>query len=310
MKRLRAWAELARLSNLPTTWADVLVGFVGGYVTWAATHHRPRVGMGNAYLLKQVFTMGLGVLAAVSLMYVGGMILNDVADAKVDRHDRPGRPLPSRRVGVTGASVAAAVLLLGGFAIIVGAYANWVMVGFGAALVLAIVGYDFLHHHTWWAVALMGVCRGLVILLAAGMFGVNRMWATELGPLAAIAGLYTVLFTMIARLETESKQDERKWGAVGLVLVVWLALWLIQPKGWGWLWAVIAGSAVAGWLGYAAWLVFDEPPQTQPAVAAWIAGFCLADAFYLTLFGQPVVALAAVVFFGLTVLGQRRISGT
>jgi len=309
MNRVRPWLELVRLSNLPTVWADALVGLVGGYTTWAVTTSHRLPTLSGAYLLRESVSRGLPMLVGLSLMYLGGMVLNDVMDLEIDRHDRHNRPLPSGKVSLRAATIGAVALLALGLAALV-AYASWLVIVFGAALLLAIVGYDRLHHRTPWAVFLLGLCRALTILAAASIYGVNLLWATTIGPVAAIAVLYTVLFTIIARLETRPYQDQRRWGALGMIVVVWLALCSVQPTAWGWLWTALAALALALWLGRAAWLVFAQPPRTGRAVSAWIAGFCLADAFYLTLFNQPLVAAVAVGCFALTLLAHRWIDGT
>ncbi|WP_075087959.1 UbiA family prenyltransferase [Verrucomicrobium spinosum] len=75
MKLLRPWLELARISNLPTAWTNVLAGWL-------------LAGGGRDY-------WGVGwILLGGSLLYTGGMILNDAADVKFDREHRKDRPFP------------------------------------------------------------------------------------------------------------------------------------------------------------------------------------------------------------------------
>jgi len=49
--------------------------------------------------------MGI-VLIAMSLMYVGGMYLNDYFDRAIDADERPGRPIPA---GDISAALVAAI---------------------------------------------------------------------------------------------------------------------------------------------------------------------------------------------------------
>ena len=79
--KLRDWAELFRISNLPTTWSNVLVG-----VAFASA--------GGRLDLARVAVLGFGV----SLFYAAGMALNDTVDADIDAQERPGRPVPSGRI--------------------------------------------------------------------------------------------------------------------------------------------------------------------------------------------------------------------
>src|SRR5688500_10862189 len=69
---------LGRVSNLPTAWSNVLAGtlLAGGTITAGV----------------------VPVLIAMSLMYVGGMFLNDAYDAAIDARERPSRPIPSGQV--------------------------------------------------------------------------------------------------------------------------------------------------------------------------------------------------------------------
>ncbi len=85
MSRMRAtvkdYAELGRVSNLPTCVTNVLVGCA--------------VGAGAASM--PAWTV-LAAIGGVGLLYVGGMALNDAVDAKIDRQERPNRPIPSGRI--------------------------------------------------------------------------------------------------------------------------------------------------------------------------------------------------------------------
>ena len=75
--RWRAYMLLARVSNLPTVWSNVLAGTMAA---GAAT-----IDAGSA----------VRVLLAASLFYTGGMFLNDAFDADLDARVRPERPLPA-----------------------------------------------------------------------------------------------------------------------------------------------------------------------------------------------------------------------
>ena len=85
---IRNYAELGRISNLPTCMTNVLVGCAIG-------------AGGGAFDLPTVF----GISLAIALFYVAGMALNDVADLEVDRIERPQRPIPSGRINRRSAGV-------------------------------------------------------------------------------------------------------------------------------------------------------------------------------------------------------------
>ena len=84
LAKLRAWLVLTRGSNLPTVWSNLVGGWLLGYVytdrfPWATG------------LLVSLF----GLLLGVSLIYVGGMILNDAFDARWDTERRSTRSIPA-----------------------------------------------------------------------------------------------------------------------------------------------------------------------------------------------------------------------
>lgn len=185
---MRPWLELARVSNLPTVWTNVTAGWLlaGGGLGWSD----PRL---------------LWLLLAGSLMYTGGMILNDAADVGYDRAHRAERPIPSGRVSAGMAWAVGLLMLLGGALLAwLGADAcGWLTLG----LVAAILFYD-LYHKPWsGAVWVMGACRVLLVWVAgtAGMpdSGCPVCWGL---PRAVIApglalGAYIVGLTMVARME-------------------------------------------------------------------------------------------------------------
>ncbi|MCF3964273.1 UbiA family prenyltransferase, partial [Streptomyces fuscigenes] len=97
LRRARDWAELLRVSALFTVPGDALAGV-------AATGVRP--GRGTA----------LAVGSSLCL-YEAGMALNDWADREEDAAERPGRPIPSGRIGPGAALAAAGVLTAAGLAL-------------------------------------------------------------------------------------------------------------------------------------------------------------------------------------------------
>ena len=178
--RMSGWRtalKLGRVSNLPTVWSNVI----------AAT-----ALAGGAPLRVQA-----AVAAAMSLLYVGGMYLNDAFDSEHDARARPERPIPAGEITVAAvfgagfALLAAGVILLAGIGLVAGAA--------GVALAGAIVLYDRFHKGNPIAPLLMGLCRALVYatagLAAAGMLAQPVL----LGALALLA--YVAGLTYVARFE-------------------------------------------------------------------------------------------------------------
>lgn len=313
MRPLRAVAELARISNLPTVWSNILTGLCAGYA--AKRLADPRVPLlGDGQLLHDMdFIEGLLRLCVFgSCFYTAGMVLNDVADAAADRLHRPRRPIPSGRVD-RWAALGMSVMLLA-----LGCAAVWPfephrtrLYALASLLAISIVAYNLLHHHSAFAVLFMGMCRALLVIIAGSVFGVTGpTWWRVAGPIAAALFLYTVAITIVARIEHRPRQDARRY--LGLVMIpialapaIWLAPISDQPLMLG-----IAAVLVILWLTGAAAMVMVYPPRTQRAVMSWLAGICLLDMFWIVLLGRPMLATLAGACFVLTLAGHRRIPGT
>lgn len=205
---MRAWLELARVSNLPTCVSNVLVGAAIGGVTCDIAW--PVVGV---------------VLIAVMLLYVGGMALNDVVDYRIDMRQRPERPIPSGRIPLWAAAGVAFACLAAGAGLT--AFAGRPAVWFAMALVAVIVVYDVVHKRTAASVVLMGACRGLVYLTAAAAVCWPLEWPVAMILTAAIT-VYVALVTLLARAEVATPRIRSvvgRWLAgISLVDAICLAL--------------------------------------------------------------------------------------
>lgn len=175
--------RLGRVSNLPTVWTNV----VAAAALAGAPLARPAV---------------VAAALACSILYVGGMFLNDAFDREIDARERPERPIPAGLVSAREVFVGGFGLLTAGVAMlaVTGRSANGsVLPGgtAGAALAAAIVWYDVRHKDNPLAPLLMGTCRALVYVAAAaaltGAVGAGVVaWA---GVLLA----YLIALTAVAR---------------------------------------------------------------------------------------------------------------
>jgi len=284
--QIRAWLELTRGSNLPTVWTNTLAGGALAAERTQPLAWGPLVGVG----------------AALSAMYLGGMILNDVCDEEADASERPSRPIPSGRVKRTDAGLAAWTLLLAGVA---GVFALRPEGGVLALLLLsAIATYNSVHRRWAGAVVVMGACRGLVYAIAAlalsGRIDAPVQW------MVGAVGAYTVLLSIAARTETERADRVHRRSAWLVVLVV-PVIWIGMPAGHS-MPALLVGVATLIWLARCAGLVTRG--RVIPGVLGMLAGFCLIDALALMLAGRPNLASGAAVLFLLTALAHRPVSGT
>ncbi len=183
--RLVPWLQLARVTNLPTAWADVLAGFL--------LLGRPESPVQWGALLL--------LLGASSSLYTAGMILNDVADVEEDAKQRPRRPLPAGRIPLATARAAGWFLLVLGpaLAFLAGALQGGLAPG-GVALGLAalVAGYDYGLKRLWLGPAVLAACRGLNLLLGASAWSLG-----EIAPLwvAGALALYVLGLSWFARYE-------------------------------------------------------------------------------------------------------------
>lgn len=158
MTKFRAHLTLARASNLPTVWSNILCAWiiVGGY---------------NPLQLASY-------LLGASLLYIGGMYLNDYCDRDFDRELRAERPIPSGAISETTVrSLATLFLATGflafawtGFAADATSWHRYLPAAFAAGTVLAIVLYDTNHKQNPIAPIYMAACRGLLYLTVASAF--------------------------------------------------------------------------------------------------------------------------------------------
>ena len=289
--KLRTFAELGRVSNLPTTISNVLTGAALGTVGLPWT---------GADLLR----VG-GTWIAIACFYIAGMAMNDVVDAKVDAVERPNRPIPSGRVPRPHAAAFTIVLLVVGLLIF--AMMNLIALVCAVVLVALIAIYNLIHQSTAASVIPLGCARGMVYVVAAVSLQPRVDWA-HLSVFAGALAAYTALFSLVARSETQKQLDRRRWVAVFLPFIA--AAPLVLSVSLSRLLPLLPLAIMLAWLSRGIGAVFASPPRTREAVMAWISGICLIDAVYLAQHDRPALMAAAGACFILTLVIQRRIAGT
>ncbi len=213
MSRARLYAQLVRLPNLPSAFADILLGAL-------ATAALPAHWLPFAFLLP-----------ATACLYCAGMVWNDFFDVAQDRRERPFRPIPSGRVSRREAALIGAVLLLGGvlFAGLAGLaqqeHPTWLSGSIALYLVAAIFLYDAWLKRTPLGPLGMGACRFLNVLLglsASGGLAIRDSTGRAvvgLGVhLAFVVGIYIVGVTWLARTEARASSKKQLTGAALVML--------------------------------------------------------------------------------------------
>lgn len=278
MKNRLVWLRLGRISNLPTVWSNVLAGTL-------LAGAQPGV---DTCL----------VLLSASLLYEGGMWLNDAFDSAIDARERPQRPIPSGEISVRCVFAVGFGLLGAGVALL--SASGWQAIASALLLALAIIAYNLHHKGVAWSPWLMGFCRALVYItagLAASVEPDPRLILAAVALLAYVAGLsYT------------AKQENLDQFRAG-----WPLALLVAPLVYGVAhigWPVMPYLAVfSGWIIHCLLLLYRQH-DIRRAVEGFIAGIALVDGLFIAGSGAPLLAPAAVAAFVLCLLWQRRVTGT
>ena len=280
----RVLFELGRVSNLPTVWSNVLAGMV--------------LAGGILHTLPLVI-----VLIACSLMYVGGMFLNDAFDAEIDAEERPERPIPSGRVSRQAVYAMGYGQLALGVVLLLTVDLQAALMGL--LLAGAIVLYDAWHKGNVLSPVLMGLCRVLVYAVAGFATVAEPNPALLWGAVTLLS--YLVGLTYLAKQETLG-EVKNLWP---LGFLAWPFFFALPATGAGMVPALI-------YIAFGAWVIFalsfiirqDAQRSVPRAVVSLIAGISLLDALFIAWAGAPGLAFLAIACFGLTMGGQQYVKGT
>ena len=289
--RLPVALRLARISNLPTVWSNVLVGVALAGGAW----NDPRLPL---------------VLLSLSLFYTGGMLLNDAFDREFDALERPERPIPAGEASATEVFAFGSGMLGAGLALLLpgqggGTASPWGAAGSGLALAATILLYNVHHKANPLSPLLMGICRMLVYLTAALAVASSALPAT-LYISALVLLCYLVGLTYAAKQEHLDRLDNA-WPLLLLAVPLLYGLDLARQQPL----VLLPLLALLLWSTLSVRRLRRRARGDVPAaVAALIAGISLLDAMLLAGLGQVVPMMLALGAFALTLLAQRRVSGT
>lgn len=293
MKQVVAILRLMRPANIITAISDILAGCaIALYSMEGAWSDVPTASV----LLLVAATIGL---------YGGGVVLNDVYDAELDKVERPERPIPSGAIGKGTAAVAGYLLLLAG--IIAAGFAHaptFFSSSFFIAVSIAVaaVFYDKWGKHLSLAGPLnMGLCRGLNLLLGISVLptAIQAFW-----PVALVPVVYIAAITMISRGEVHGGSKRILNGAVALYAVVASAIFVV---------AVINGTLpkVLLFLLLFLFMIFvplqkairdPQGPKIGKAVKAGVIALIIMNAAWAAAFGSFYFALFILLLLPLSLL--------
>ncbi len=271
---------MGRVSNISTLWSNCLCAWL--------------LGGGGEFPLFLASVLGL------SLIYLGGMYLNDYCDADWDREFRSERPIPSGQVN-RGTVLAAVV-----FFFITGSgcllWSGWQTLPAGAVLLLLIVLYNYAHKRTALGVPLMAACRMAVywVIGAVSLKGVTP----EIGLAGILMFFHVMGITWLAR--GESRPGPISPIALVSLAVPVLAMALLGMQNPGF--QLLTVAVAAGWMLY----VFRGAMahgrlKVGKTIGPLLAGICWVDLAILGSLGYASVAVVFgfAAFFLLALAAQR-----
>ena len=288
MIALKTHLILGRVSNLPTVWTNALAG----------------AALSGSWTAFDGAALG-ALLLALTLFYIGGMYLNDAFDAEIDAEERSVRPIP------TGLIARELVFTLGfGFLLVgalIGFSLGWQTGLAGLGLAGAIFLYDWLHKRTVLSPVIMGACRFLTYVMAALAAG-DLTGAVLIGAFGLFA--HTVGLTYAAKQEAYDRLD-RLWPLAVLAVPAVIGAWLAMTT-------QSAAAPIAAFLViYVAWGLWSlrylfrrQAGDIGRGVISLIAAISLFDAVMIASTGASLLAVLAVIGFGLTLLFQKVVPGT
>lgn len=291
MSFLRTLLILGRVSNLPTVWTNVAVGW---------------------FLCGGGWTAELGwIVAGISLLYVGGMTMNDAFDAKWDQENAPERPIPAGQISHRATWAVYLAETIAGIAILSRLTSvNELLIG---GLILSITLYNILHKHWKGSVILMGLCRAFVYIAAGSAVATQTSSlevATILFVVAGAVVLYIAGITLAARNEhLDSPVGNSFLNRILLMLPVLFPLLGFRTVPTN---PLYLGIAAVGVIGVWAWIVLSRKALAEKiprGIAFLIAGIAFNDAAILA-FADWRAASAALACFALTLGLQRVVPAT
>lgn len=298
MRKLKALAQLGRVSNLPTVWSNVLTGWVIGLYSTQQKIDWHTICSPEFWFL----------ILGTSLIYWGGMALNDVVDVKWDRKHGKKRPITEGAISETSA------LMLTWFSLMAGAgianefgnsHGIWI-----TNLITSIILYNWLHKKWAGSALLMGSCRIWLVVSAAsavsGAAGISILvWLY-----GVLLGLYVLGITLFARAEDGG---DSRWGKVSKIFflapILYGFLYTISGKSFDSLniavYILISGLSLY-WISSA---FSSNKTNMGKVMGRLLSGIVLVDALVVSLF-SPILAILVVLFIPILVLWQRYVSAS
>jgi len=249
------------------------------------------------------------LLLAMSLAYIGGMFLNDAYDHKIDAVERPERPIPSGDISVSMVyGMGYALLGICVVLVIINTELTSTSLSYAVlsvmALIASIVVYNIWHKENPLSPFIMGLCRMFVYITTG--YSLMPEPAADLFIAALVTLSYLIGLTYIAKKENDNRFSS-----------LWPIAFLVAPVIFGLVHSpsspptLLFTALFAIWLLYSLQFLLNSAKRNVPkSVISMIAGISLVDAIYVSAMGVPILGIAALVMFALTLFLQRYVAGT
>ena len=233
-------------------------------------------------------------------LYGGGVVMNDVFDARLDSIERPERPIPSGKVPLKSATFLGISLLL--FGILMAALYS-VKSGMIAIIVamLTILYNRIAKHHVFFGPLTMGLCRGGNLILGMSVLpeSIQKWGFIALLPIAYIAAI-----TLISQDEVHGGKKRTLYIAAALYLLVLIAQLTIAQQQGNILFALPFVLLHASLIGRPLWNAIQNPvgPMIGKAVKAGVISLIVMNASWCVAFGLWPLALIVLALLPLSIL--------
>ncbi len=281
MSKLKAYFQLMRPANMVTAISDIIAGLcIAGYT------------------FNDLAPTAL-VLSTLGL-YGGGVVMNDVFDAKLDAIERPERPIPSGKVPLLAARTLGFTLLT--FGILAAATSSFQSGVIALSIALLTVLYNrFAKHHAFFGPVVMGMCRGGNLILGMSLFPESfAKW----GWIALIPIVYIGAITMISQDEVHGgKQKTLLYASIFFIIVLSVQLGVSNITGN--LLLTIPFVLLHAWLiGRPLYNAYQNPigPLIGKAVKAGVITLIVMNASWCMAFGLWPIAVLTILLLPISFL--------
>ena len=280
-KKIFSYLRMARISNLPTIWTNVLVGI--------SISHR-------SFSFSELF-----LFISLCFYYIGGMFLNDAFDAKIDAKERKNRPIPSGCISCKEAfSIGFSLLLISNFLLFFISFSSGI---WGIFLFASIVFYNFSHKNNPFSPCIMALCRFIVYIISAQAIHSIFLYTTGFLLFCYIIGL-----TGIARQEARNTFTG-KWFLLPLFLPCVCFPFIYRQIFFN-NFSLILYFLFLCWILFHTYFLLQHKLAIPIFIGRLIAGICLWDGLVISSLWLHIFTIVCLCCLVLTLFFQRYIPGS